>query len=116
MTVQRIPTSSDPYYVQRTDLEGREYVLQFDWSTREEVWYLSISDSSGEVLSSGIKLICNWPLTYRKFNPAMPPGNFMISTKTEGDDSPPGLLDMGEGGRCELTYVTSNHVFTDTEE
>lgn len=113
MSVLRIPTSSDPYSVQRTDLEGREYILQFDWSTRESVWYMTIYDSSGSPLASGIKLVCNWPLTYRLPNPALPPGDLMVSTKTAADDSPPGLLDMAEGGRCELTYVTSDHIYTE---
>ena len=113
MSVQHIPTSSDPYYLQRTDLEGIGYVLQFDYSTRESCWYLSIFDIEGLALATGIKLVCNWPLTYRITNPGLPPGRFMVATKVASDDTPPGLEDLADGGRCELTYVTSDHVFTE---
>ena len=110
-----IPTSSDPYYVQRTDLEGKEYTLQFDWCTRESVWYLSIFDVEQVPLATGIKLVCNWPLTYRLADNRLPPGDLLVITKKEADDSPPGLADLAEGGRCELTYVTLDHVYTVTE-
>jgi hypothetical protein len=110
MAVLHIPTGNDPYSVQRTDLEGRSYILQFDWSTREGCWYLSIYDVSSEPLATGIKMVCDWPLTYRLPNPALPPGDLLVISKT-ADDSPPGLEDLAEGGRCELTYVTSDHAY-----
>lgn len=112
MSVLHIPTSSDPFSVQRTDLEGREYILYFDWSTREGCWYLSIADIEDVRLASGIKLVCNWPLTYRLPNEALPPGDFLVISKTDANDSPPVQADLAEGGRCELTYVTSDHAFT----
>lgn len=113
MSVLTIPTSNDPYSVQRTDLEGREYVLQFDFSTRESVWYLSILDVGNVPLATGIKMVCNWPLTYRLPNPGLPPGDLVVITKVEADETPPGLDDLAEGGRCELTYVTSDHVYSE---
>lgn len=111
MAVLRIPTTNDPFSVQRTDLEGKEYVLLFDYSQREGVWYLTIKDVTETPLASGIKLVCNWPLTYRLPNPGLPPGDLIVISKTT-DDSPPGIDDLLEGGRCELTYVTSDHVFS----
>jgi hypothetical protein len=112
MAVLHIPTTNDPFSIQRTDLEGREYVLSFDWSTREGCWYLSIKDSEESPLASGIKMVCNWPLTYRLPDPRLPPGDLIVVSKTLGDDSPPGADDLVEDGRCELTYVTSDHVFS----
>ncbi len=111
MSVQTIPTSIDPYYIQRTDLEGRGYILQFDYGTREDVWYLTIYDLEGVPLATGIRMVCNWPLTYRLPDPRLPPGKLLVTTRTAVDDTPPGLLDLGAGARCELTYVTSDHVF-----
>lgn len=107
MSVLRIPTSNDPFYVQRTDLEGREYVLQFDYSTRENCWYMQVSASDGTVLAAGVKLVCSWPLLYRYTSTLLPPGKMFVMPVTT-DDSPPGLDDLAEGGRCELTYVTSD--------
>jgi len=115
MSVQTIPTFSDPYSTQRTDLEGKGYILLFDYSTREGCWYLSIRDIGGTPLASGLKMVCNWPLTYRLPNPGLPPGHLIVTTRIAADDSPPGLLDLAEGGRCELTYVTSHHVFEEAE-
>ena len=112
MSVLKIPTSNDPFSVQRTDLEGQEYVLQFDYSERESVWYLTIKDVTEVPLASGIKLVCNWPLTYRLANPGLPPGDLIVISKSS-DDSPPGIDDLQDGGRCELTYVTSDHVWSE---
>lgn len=102
-----IPTTSDPYYVQRTDLEGREYVFSFDWSTREQVWYMSLLDSEETEIVCSVKLVCDWPLLFRLASTAAPPGQFLVISKTT-DDSPPGKDDLAPGGRCELTYVPSD--------
>ncbi len=110
MSVYTIPTSGDAYSIQRTDLEGTEYIFQLDWSTRESCWYMSIYDNTFVSLASGIKLVCNWPLTYRLPNPLLPPGHFMVTTRTASDDSPPLQADLAPGGRCQLTYVSSDTV------
>jgi hypothetical protein len=112
MAILVIPTTNDPFSEQRTDLEGKEYVLRFDYSEREGVWYLEIRDSTDVVLAAGIKMVCNWPLTYRLPSPDLPPGEFLIGSKVPSDLSPPGLEDLAEGGRCELVYVTSDHKYS----
>lgn len=102
----RIKTQETPYYSQRTRLDGRDYVLEFAYNEREERWYLSIFDEAKTPLARGIKLIANWSLLHPyRFDPRMPPGE-LTASDTTGDGSPPTLLELGEGKRCELVYWT----------
>jgi len=99
-----IPTSSDPYYSMRTRLDGKDYILAFAWNEREERWYLTISDSDGNQLLAGLKLVANWPLLARYHaDPNVPPGELMVVDQTQ-DGSPPGLEELGENARCVLCY------------
>lgn len=110
MSILTISTDSDPFYTQRTDLEGTEYVFSFEWSRREQCWYLSLSTAEEVALVHGVKLVCYLPLLKRLADIRAPQGQFMVVSKTN-DDSPPGLLDLlPDTGRCELIYFTSDSV------
>lgn len=102
-----IPTRDDPYYQQRTRLEGRDYVLSFAFNEREQRWYLTLADEAESPIATGIKLVANWPLLrpYR-YDPRTPLGELTVSD-ISGDSSPPTLLELGEGKRCELLYWTA---------
>ena len=109
MATKTIPTSVDPFYTQRTSLEGRDYILTFYWSTRESCWYLDISTESATQIVAGLKLVCHMPLLYRIASEDRPPGEMMVISKDDLDDSPPGLNDLAEDfGRCELVYFEKN--------
>lgn len=103
-----IPTvQGEPYYSQRTRLDGREYNLHFAWNQREERWYLSLHDETDAPLVSSIKLVTNWPLLrFWRFDPRVPPGELMVVDLT-GNDEPPGIDELGVGMRCELTYYAT---------
>lgn len=99
-------TSEEPHYQQRTRLEGRDYLLTFTFNEREERWYLSIADEAEDPIASGLKLVANWPLLWPyRYDPRIPPGELAVSD-VSGDGSPPTLLELGEGKRCELLYWT----------
>lgn len=99
-----IATHEDPYYQQRTRLEGRDYVLSFAYNQREERWCVSFSDEEGTPIASGIKLIANWSLLHPyRYDSRMPPGQLTVSD-ISGDGSPPTQFELGEGKRCELLY------------
>jgi hypothetical protein len=93
MTVFIVPTpdGSTPFADQRTALDGREYVLAFAWNGREGSWYLSISDESGEPIST-VKILPNTPL-FRRVKDARKPPGFLVALS--GDDTPPTLADLG---------------------
>lgn len=98
-----IPVSVDtPLYTQRTTLDGREYILAFDWNGRENRWYLSILDVSGEPLANGIKLVANWPLLRRFTDPRLPTGVLMAIDYSPSSGEPPAFGDLGR--RVKLSY------------
>lgn len=102
----RINTLEEPYYRERTRLEGRDYILDFAYNEREERWYLSISDEDEVPIARGIKLIANWSLLFPyRYDERTPPGELTVADLTT-DGTPPTLLELGEGKRCELIYWT----------
>lgn len=106
MAALLIPTSpGTPYFTQKTRLDGRDFILKFSYNQREERYYLSIYDEQEEPLLMGLKLVANWPLLRRyRWNPALPPGEIWVMDLT-GEGTPPTLDELGEGRRCELTYL-----------
>lgn len=108
MTIQQIPTFSDPSYRQTTTLEGVTYILQFDFNMRACAWYLSIADADNVDIYNGVKLTVGFLLLRKCADPRRPPGDFMVLSSTS-DLSPPGMLELLPGsGRCTLVYVTSD--------
>lgn len=106
--ILEIPSSNDPYYTQRSDLEGREYVFVFLYSIRESCWYLNLKTGEEEEIISGVKLVCNQPLLRNLAGELRPPGELMVISKTL-DDSPPTLEELvSDSGRCTLIYVELN--------
>lgn len=102
-----ISTREDPYYQQRTRLDGRDYVLSFAYNEREQRWYLSLADEAEAPIATGLKLITHVELLHvYRYDPRTPPGALMVSD-ISGDSSPPTQLELGEGKRCELLYWTA---------
>jgi hypothetical protein len=107
MTIQRIPTLADgsAFYTQRTALDGVDYELEFDWSTLESRWYLTIYTVEHVLLAGPAKVICNRPLcAYWHGRAGMFQGEIWAVCSAP-DKSPPGLDELGIGRRVELTYV-----------
>ena len=66
MEVFEIPTQPDtPHYTQQTELDGKNYTLEFEFIEREGFWMLHIGDQDGSPLVYGIKLVADWPLLRR---------------------------------------------------
>ena len=108
MTIQTIPTFSEPFYTEMSTIEGVSYLLSFAYAQREACWYLSIADANGVDIYNGIKLIVGNRLLKKCRDPRRPPGEFIVLSGTT-DLSPPGLKDLVAGaGRCTLYYVTSD--------
>lgn len=96
--------SSIPLFDIRTTLDGREFILSFDWNDREQRFYFSIAASDGTPIMSGRKLVCNWPLTRKIAGTAKPPGILMAIDYSNQAGEPPGLNDLGE--RVKLVYFS----------
>jgi hypothetical protein len=105
--IVKIPTLLDgtAHYSLRTTLDGIDYEVHLDWSSRESRWYFSLYTAEGDLLCGQTKVFANHPvLRYYKHRPGMPPGDILAVT-TLADDTPPGLYELGIGARCELTYL-----------
>jgi hypothetical protein len=111
MAVLLVPTTPGaPYHSQKTRLDGRDYVLRFAFNERENRWHLSILDDEERPILLGLKLVANWPLLrHYRWDPRVPPGELMVLDLT-GDRTPPGLDELGEGLRCELTYFEAAEI------
>ena len=95
----------EPLYQERVRLEGRDYIFRFDWSSREERYYMSIKDQDETNLLIGLKVIANWGFLIRtKFNTALPPGD-LIAIDLESGGEPPTFNDFGT--RVKLYYFES---------
>lgn len=104
----RIPTFTDSEYTERVTLDGIEYSFLFSYSTREEVWYMSLFATDGTPIASSVKLVSNYRLIKRNLHPARPPG--LLVVLSTGSDEPPKQGELGEGKRCALIYLTKEEV------
>jgi hypothetical protein len=97
-----------PNYRQRTHLDGVEYELVLRWSDREAAWYLDLNRSTGELLVSGIKVVCNLPLLYRFHGiDGVPPGE-LIATDGRPEPHDPLLDELGDA--VPLLYMDASEV------
>jgi hypothetical protein len=105
-----IPTDSEtPLYDLRVTIDDSDYVLSFDYSQREDRWYLSLALPSGDVLVRGWKLVTGVMLGIRVADRRMPAGAFAVITQAQ-DQSPPGWGELGADRRCQLYYVTRGEI------
>lgn len=110
MPYLRVPTSVDPatpLYLQNTELEGRDFVLDFEYNQRNKTWYLTISDVEGVLLAAGLPVVTRWFLLKALVAESLPPGELLLLTFQGNPAKPPGLTDLG-GGRSTLFYVTAD--------
>jgi hypothetical protein len=109
MTVYRIPTSRgavNAHYEQRSALDGRDYLLTFQWNQREGYWYLDLADEEKQPIAMGLKLVARLPLLIRVQHARRPPGE-IICVDLSVDGSDPALESWG---------VTHELYYYDAEE
>jgi hypothetical protein len=98
-----LPTRTDSdYYDFEIELDGRSYVLTFNWNGRDSSWYFSIADNAGTPLLSGRKLALGAPFLRRFADARLPPGELRLFDTT-GKDVEAGRNDLGS--RVLLVYV-----------
>ena len=105
MSTEIIQTLDDglAHYRQTTPLDGVIYVLNFDYNSRDQNWYLSVHDSEDQPIEGcvGRKLVTNWPVLFRSTDPNKPPGEIIVVSVSTSED--PGLTDLGND--IILSYV-----------
>jgi hypothetical protein len=124
MAILEIPTRSgaeNAVYTQRSDLDGRAYVLRFVYNQRETKWYVDLSDQDGVSIYAGIKLVSNFPLIRRVTDARRPPGELYVIDNFGQPDpdtgqpaaqvTDPGLDDLGV--RHRLVYLDAEELGRD---
>lgn len=104
-----VPTLTDgtEAYDQRTQLDGTEYIFQFRYNLRRELWSFSIVALDGTYLLTGQTVHVGIALNRRAVGG--PPGIFIAMSETD-DISSPTLQELGE--RVKLCYLTAAEVAT----
>ena len=64
----------------KVDLSGKRYGLYVSWNTRQEAWFMTISDSNNKLLLAGIRLV--------------PGVSFLEKYRASVSELPPGILEL----------------------
>lgn len=104
LVIPTLPDNSN--YSIKCNLDGQDYGLDFNYSTREKCWYFNISNSENVLLLAGIKIVTLYPLClYQKDFYKLPPGLFYAASGTI-DNSTPMIGELGVNRRVQLVYYT----------
>jgi hypothetical protein len=103
--ILRIPVTPDEAaFKVRIALEGRDYVLSFDFNTRMNRWILGVYDAEENPIVVGIALNIDSSILRLYVDNSLPPGE-MILFDTSEKHIEGGRNDLGK--RCEILYQTS---------
>lgn len=105
MAILEIPTLTDgtQSYLQRTELDGDDYLMSFLYNLRRNRWTMSLQSLDGTYVLTGQTIHLNIPLNRRAVGG--PPG-VLIALPEAGVTEPPGLHDLGAG--VKLYYLTAD--------
>lgn len=108
-----LPTSKekrDDFYTFEVDLDDRSFRFQLYWNERASGWFISMFDTEGVAVVSGIRLTAG----------VCPMGWFVDVSKsiqgrlyvhdTSGQFRDPGRYDLAPDGRCVLIYFEQAEV------
>lgn len=104
-----VPTSRDlSSYTQRTQLDGRDYVLRFQFNQRIGRWSMDVSDQDEVPIAHGLMLLTGVQLGRGITDERFPPGVLMVIdyvAETTQVSRDPGLRELGD--RFLLNYFTA---------
>lgn len=99
--------AGSPLHEQRVTLGGEDFVLRFDYSEREDRWYLSVYDAAGASVRRGMKVNCNWDVLRMGSATNRPAGALVFLDTTRNRDSGEAPT-FGEFGRTvKLGYLSN---------
>lgn len=98
-------TDGTEAYDQRMQLEGTEYIFQFRYNLRRELWSFSVLGLDGTYLLTGQTVHVGIPLNRRAVGG---PSGIIIAISETDDISSPTLQELGE--RIKLIYMTADEV------
>lgn len=92
-----LPTSDQPYISQSVSLDGRTYVMSFNWNSRSDRWSLSLETEDGDKILDGAVLVMNIDL--------------LRTIPNTLDYVPPGQMWLGGDGDPALTTINGVTLF-----
>lgn len=105
MAIVTLPSFDDPFHRFTTALDGTDYVFEFRYNQREQVWYFSLYLVDGTALTTGVKVVCKTHLLERYRDAALPQG-VLMAIPNDGDDTPPAIGELGDDRRVSLVYFS----------
>lgn len=103
-----IPTTqSGSSFVETVTIDSILYRLLFNWNTRDENWYLTISDKNDNPLVTAIKLVVNYELIRDWPDMGLPTG-YLIAVDMSETGDPCGRNDLGN--RVILMYFSESEI------
>lgn len=84
-----------PLYTMRVTLDGETFTLRFDYSGREDRWYLTVIDATGARVRSGMKITTNWNTLRLCQRGNRPKGILMFADPRRADAPAPAFADLG---------------------
>lgn len=98
-----IPLFADaPLYTERVTLNGAEFLLRFDYTAKEDRWYLSIFDVAGVAVRRGIKILPQWDMLRLCADERQPRGILFFADLRGSGRAAPAFADLGR--RVALFY------------
>lgn len=109
MSVVALPILNDgtPHYEFECELEGVTYSFDLAWNDRDGAWYMQIGDGNQNLLCGSLRVVLGKFFTIRYRNAALFPGQ-LLCVDTSGQNTDPGLLDLG--ARVQIWYYDSASV------
>jgi hypothetical protein len=78
--------SGRAFFKQTTSLDGRDYVMRFQFNQRLCRWYLSVFDQDDNPIRVGMLLTANWPVGRTVVDERWPPGLLLV-VDTQASDN-----------------------------
>lgn len=103
-----LPTVTDQQnYSFEVLLDTTVYLLEFNWNTRVEKWFMSMSTATGTKILQGQKLVAGeWFGAWLSVDDA--PSGMLYVHDSSRSDVDPGLDELAENSRCQLVYLSSD--------
>lgn len=105
MATFTLPIAEDSIdFEQFTELDGREFIMRFRYQSKDDAWYLDISDHDETPLVMGLKIVLG-VLLLRPYQAdvRLPPGDLFALAPSGGGDPGAGAL----GSRVLVVYESA---------
>lgn len=99
-----IPIAPYPSFTEQVTIENVVYNLRFDFNSRGEYWVLTFSDTDGNILLDGIKIVLDFELIERFPGHDLPEGN-LFAIDTTGTFETVGYDELINGD-IQIVYMT----------